>query len=183
MDLQTADELLAGQQLVVLVHLLVPGVVGQVEVGGADHRHGACRHDPEAEWGGHCGQLGPLATEVVTQVVESGDDRRVGLHHRPLELRRERLLGEALQELWASRHAFARGEVHHVELLLDPDPLGARQVARLFGRRRARRPVDSGLACQLDHPPSPRAHGSGSRSVGRNCPNLAHRCVGLVSDR
>jgi hypothetical protein len=86
MHLSAADELFAGQQLVIGEHLPVAGSLRDLHFGGNRQRHRPGGDHAHAEFGGGVHKHLTLAQQIGAQSVEGVDNAAVHFDHAALQL-------------------------------------------------------------------------------------------------
>jgi hypothetical protein len=121
MHLGTADELLTGEQLVLVEHVLIARVRRDLERLQVGDGHGTGRHDAHAQPFGRGDDAAAQRGEVLGQVDEPDVRATVRLHDRPLQLRAEPVAGKLREKAVGARNEPPCLQVDRVELFLDPD--------------------------------------------------------------
>ena len=133
-ELRAADELLPGEELVVLQHLPVARGRGHRDLRRQDERDRACCDDPDADGLGRVDEHPPSVREVRLQLVERAGHPAVGLDHAALQLLHV-VAGQHRQELRGARGEPARPQVDELELFLDAEAADSvRRHGRMVGR-------------------------------------------------
>ena len=126
MHLRTADQLLAGQQLVVGQHLPVAGGLGDLHLGGNRQRHRTRRDHTHAEPRGGVDEDPAMPDQFGAQPLQGADHPGVHLDHAALQLG-DPVVGKFSQQFGRACRQPPRLQIDKVKLLFNPE--GPRRLA------------------------------------------------------
>jgi len=116
--LSAADELFAGQQLVIGEHLPVAGSLRDLHFGGNRQRHRPGGDHAHAEFGGGVDKHLAVALEIGAQSVEGVDHAAVDFNHAALQLG-DVAVGQLTEQYRCPGRQPSGLQVDEVEFLLD----------------------------------------------------------------
>ena len=116
--LGAADELFAGEQLVLGEHLPITGGLGDMHLCGHRQRHRPRRDHTHAEPGGGVHEHSAVALQIGAQSVEGVDHTAVHFDHAALQLGHV-TVGQHVEQLGRARGQPSGFQVDDVKLFLD----------------------------------------------------------------